>query len=604
MYGNHFPIGCLFLFTFLVLGVNTTLRRLRPRLAFAQQELLTVWGMLICGAGLASSGLMRYLAPMLTAPFYYATDSNRWSSWLGYVPDWMVPSRDPNSLVVKGFYEGVPLGKGMPWQPWVHVFVAWGVLFACVVGLSLCLSCLMWRQWADRERLTFPLVQIPIEMTCDPAKGLLNGFFTSRMMWLGCALAIAIRGINGLHSYYYSIPDIPLSWPIGPSFPNPPWNAIGLWSVTVYFSVVGIAFLLPTEVSFSLWAFFVAFRLIRVLRVSMGLPALDAVAVNHEIGWSTGGFVALTAWMLWAARAHLVGAWRAKPKDAGSSRDPIELGNAATGAVLCFAGLVIWSVAAGMTPIFAVLLWGCFAMILLVVTRIVAESGLLFVQSAFFPTNVLSAVPGSAVFNSTGLGSAMIIQTAIIHDPREALMPSLMNSLKLKGEGRGRDMVVAILLAVVVGYVVSFVSFIGTCYRYGAVTMDPYGDRVAPALFLGQVNTYLQSPGAFDWTAFGHILSGAAFTALLLFMRSKAILWIPHPIGFLLPVTYALLTCWFSIFIAWALKSLVLRFGGLRLLRIMLPFFMGLVVGEGIIAAIWVIVGMITGVGTPFFLPI
>ena len=171
LYGNHFPIGCLFLFTFLVLGVNTTLRRLRPRLAFAQQELLTVWGMLICGAGLASSGLMRYLAPMLTAPFYYATDTNRWSSWLGYVPNWMVPSRDPNSLVVKGFYEGVPLGQGMPWQPWVHVFVAWGVLFACVVGLSLCLSCLMWRQWADRERLTFPLVQIPIEMTREPTKG-------------------------------------------------------------------------------------------------------------------------------------------------------------------------------------------------------------------------------------------------------------------------------------------------------------------------------------------------------------------------------------------------------------------------------------------------
>jgi|GEM_PF-2648074 len=79
---------------------------------------------------------------------------------------------------------------------------------------------------------------------------------------------------------------------------------------------------------------------------------------------------------------------------------------------------------------------------------------------------------------------------------------------------------------------------------------------------------------------------------------------IPHPIGFLLPTTYAILTCWFSIFIAWALKSIVLKFGGLRLMRVVLPLFLGLVVGEGIAAAIWVIVGMFTGVGTPVFLPI
>ena len=606
LYGNHFPIGCLFLFTFLVLGVNTAIRRFSPSRAFRQQELLVVWAMLICGGGLASSGLMRYLAPMLVAPFYYATESNRWGLWARYIPDWIVPSRDPTGPVVKDFYEGVPLGHSLPWGPWVHVFLWWGVLFACVVGLSLCMSALMRRQWVERERLSFPLVLIPIEMTREPVKGLLNAFFSSRMMWLGCAVAIVIRGINGLHSYYYSIPTITLSWQIGPWFPNPPWNAINLWSITIYFSVIGIAFLLPTEVSFSLWGFFLAFRLIRVLRVSMGYPAVDPVMVDHETGWSTGGFMALAVWMIWASRRHLSGLWNPKRADADSrsSEEPISLHNAAVGAVLSFAGLVLWSVAAGMAPVFAVCLWACFAMILFVITRIVAESGLLFVQSSFFPTEVMSAIPGSQTFNATGLGAAMMIQTGIIHDPREALMPSIMNSLKLKGKGAGRDMVVAILMAVVVGYVVSFASFVGTSYRYGAVTMDPYGGRVAPIVFLGQINGFIQNPSGFDWGALSRLLTGAGFTGLLLFLRSKALLGIPHPIGFLLPTTYAMLTCWFSIFIAWCLKSLVLRFGGLRLLRIVLPFFLGLVVGEGIIAAVWVIVGMFTGVGTPVFLPI
>ncbi len=606
LYGNHFPIGCLFLFTFLALGVNTFLRRFFPGREFRQQEMLVVWAMLICGAGLASSGLMRYLAPMLVAPFYYATESNHWGLFTRYIPDWMVPSRDPTGPVVKDFYEGIPLGHSIPWQPWVHVFFWWAVLFACVVGLSLCMAALMRRQWVDRERLSFPLVLIPIEMTRDPVKGLFNTFFSSRIMWLGCGLVMVIRLINGLHSYYYSIPTITLNWQIYQWFANPPWNAINLWSVTVYFSVIGIAFLLPTEVSFSLWVFFIAFRLIRVLRVSMGLPAVDPVMVDHETGWSTGGFIALSIWMMWAARRHLSGIWTAKYQDpdAKSSKEPIPLQYAALGVVVSFSGLVLWTVKAGVAPLFAIGLWACFAMILLVLTRIVAEGGMVFVQSSFFPTEVLSSVPGSQTFNTAGLASAMVIQTAIIHDPREALMPNLMNSLKLKGEGAGRDLVAAILLAVAVGYVVSFVSFVGTSYRYGTVTMDPYGGRVGPIVFLNQINGFVTNPSGFDWAAFVRLATGAGFVGLLLFLRSKAMLGIPHPIGFLLPTTWALLTCWFSIFIAWALKSLTLRFGGLKLLRVLLPFFLGLVVGEGIAAAIWVIVGMFTGVGTPTFLPI
>lgn len=604
LYGNHFPIGCLFMFTFFVLVVNTAIRRFSPGRAFGQQELLVVWAMLVSGGGLASSGLMRYLAPMVVGPFYYSTDANAWTSWSRYMPGWMVPSRDPNSAVVKGFFEGVPTGHRVPWEAWIHVFVAWGLLFACVVGLVMCLSMLLRKQWVERERLSFPLVHIPIEMTREPTKGLLNGFFSSRAMWLGCAVAIVIHTINGLHAYFLWIPTITLNWPIGQWFPSPPMNALGIYALPIYFSVIGIAFLLPTEVSFSLWAFFIAFRLLRVARVAVGLPALAPVAVNHEVGWSTGAFIAWTAWMLWGARAHLAAIFKPKPGQGDiSAGEPIDLRTAAFGAVICFAGVVLWSVAAGMSPIFAVMMWACFALIMIVITRAVAESGLLFVQSSFFPTDLLSAIPGAKLFNAAGLGSAMVIQTAIIHDPREALMPSVMNSLKLKGEGAGRDMVIAILLAVAVGYAVSFVSFVGTAYRYGAVTMDPYGCRDAPRWFFGQVNQYILNPTGFDWAALVNLATGIALTTMMLFMRSKAVPWVPHPIGFMLPVTYAITMTWFSIFIAWTLKSLVLRFGGLRLMRIVLPFFLGLVVGEGIIAAVWVIVGMITGVGAPVFLP-
>jgi len=606
LYGNHFPVGCLFLFTFIALVVNSALRKIRPSSAFRQQELLVIWAMLICGAGLASSGLLRYLAPMLVAPFYFATDGNQWALWSRHIPGWMVPSHDPTGPVVKWFFEGVPIGHSVPWHPWIPVFITWAILFGFVVGLSVCLSALLRKQWVERERLSFPLVHIPIEMSREPNKGLLNDFFKSKAMWMGCAVAFCIHLVNGLHSYYVSIPMIPLSWDIHGWFVNPPWSSVGLWTITIYFSVIGIAFLLPTEVSFSLWAFFIAFRLFRIVRVSMGFDAVSPDIIDHENGMATGGFIAWTLWMLWGARTHL---WKIITSNAEESRElskdePINLRFAAGGAVFCFIGLVYWSVAAGMAPLFAIAMWICFSLILVVITRAVAESGLLFVQSSFFPTDLLSAIPGSRLFNATGLGSAMLVQMPIIHDPREALMPSLMNSLKLKGEGAGRDMIAAVLIAIVVGYVVSFVSFVGTCYRYGAVTMDPYGCISGPQRFLNQINGFIQDPKGLSPMALVNVLLGVILVGLMLIGRYRAILWVPHPIGILFPRTYALLTTWFSIMIAWALKSLILKFGGLRLMRIVLPFFLGLVVGEGISAATWVVIGMITGVGTPVFMPI
>jgi hypothetical protein len=37
---------------------------------------------------------------------------------------------------------------------------------------------------------------------------------------------------------------------------------------------------------------------------------------------------------------------------------------------------------------------------------------------------------------------------------------------------------------------------------------------------------------------------------------------------------------WFSIFLSWAIKSALLRYGGLRLYRRNIPLFLGLILGE------------------------
>jgi hypothetical protein len=86
-------------------------------------------------------------------------------------------------------------------------------------------------------------------------------------------------------------------------------------------------------------------------------------------------------------------------------------------------------------------------------------------------------------------------------------------------------------------------------------------------------------------------------------MRTRFVWWTLSPIGFLMAGTWAIYCIWFSVFLAWALKWLVIRYGGLRAYRAALPFFLGMVLGEGIIGGIWLIIGMLTGAGTPQFMP-
>ncbi len=63
-------------------------------------------------------------------------------------------------------------------------------------------------------------------------------------------------------------------------------------------------------------------------------------------------------------------------------------------------------------------------------------------------------------------------------------------------------------------------------------------------------------------------------------MRARFLWWPFHPAGYLVSGSFGLFRLWLPIFVSWLVKSLVLRYGGLRMYRQVLPFFLGLVLGE------------------------
>ncbi|HUV05009.1 MAG TPA: DUF6784 domain-containing protein [Armatimonadota bacterium] len=74
-----------------------------------------------------------------------------------------------------------------------------------------------------------------------------------------------------------------------------------------------------------------------------------------------------------------------------------------------------------------------------------------------------------------------------------------------------------------------------------------------------------------------------------------------HPLGYALCGSWTMIVFWFSCFVAWVVKSLVLRYGGMRMYVKARPWFLGMILGEFGMAVVWTLISAVTGAPTPEF---
>ncbi len=68
-----------------------------------------------------------------------------------------------------------------------------------------------------------------------------------------------------------------------------------------------------------------------------------------------------------------------------------------------------------------------------------------------------------------------------------------------------------------------------------------------------------------------------------------------HPVGYAVACGWMMGGIWFSIFVAWLIKWAILKFGGIQLYRRMVPFFIGIILGQHVIGSLWTMFGEIRG---------
>ncbi|UCH34923.1 MAG: hypothetical protein JSV65_00775 [Armatimonadota bacterium] len=656
----HLPIGAFVLFALWAGGVNALLHRLSPRWCMTRREVLVSYLIMLVAAGIPSFGLTEYLLPTLAGAFYFETPENGWQSlFFRHIPQWFVPvdlrgypavagTMSDNWVygvyawlpkwlhpagpeIIRQFYEAIPdaqrmgpvgLLRTIPWGAWLIPMAAWTAMAYTLFFILLCITVVLRRQWVERERLAFPLVQIPLDITrSEPVTAALPSFFRSRVMWAGFAIPFIVHSMNGLHVYLPAVPDLPVAHDLAHYFRSWPWNQTGMLGIWTHFSVIGFSFLIPTDLSFSLWFFYFVYQLETIGVVALGY-ALDYVPTYSTPTFAAyqmlGAFFMLGGGMAWAARAHLRTVWDrtvAAVRQQGPAEPDREAPDAdealpyhvavlglGAGALLLAAILSTAGLDFGIALLSIVL----FLITAIVLTRFVAEGGLLFIAAPFRPSDIMIAAVGTRPLGAHNLTVLAYVERALaLFDVRSFIMPSFMDAWRMCDAAQvpKRRLLPALAAGVVIATVVSYAALIILAYRYGGVTLEQWFLISSPREPFVVLASYLTDPRKASLADIELTGVGAVATWALMALRARFVGWPLHPIGYAMGPSWPMIQLWFSILVGWWFKWLILRWGGMSLFRRARPFFLGLVLGEFATAALWIVIDSISGVrGHRFFL--
>lgn len=607
---THLPPGAIAALLAMVLIVNPLLRLISRRAAFGRNETLTVYLSCLFSTLVPGIGGNNYFVSFIIGTFYYATRENKWFDYLKGLPPWFSPALNPdgsyNRYVAEAWYNGLSGGQGIPWGAWVVPLLAWGLFFAAAFTMMACLSVMLRAQWGDNEALAFPLLRLPLELTETSENGAIPYFFKNPLMWTGFGIAAFVQLVNGLNLYYPDVPPISLSMETGGLFSEAPWNQMGGVYLRIFPIAVGVAFLLTTEVSFSFWAFFLFVKAQLVLAYSLGfppstLPRMTGTGSAIFQGYQeVGANLAYAALIFWAGRRHLghiarraFGRERATPDERA---EPLSYPAAFWGFCLSFTVMVAWGIAAGMSWYLSLLLWTSYLVIAVVLSRVVAEGGLLFVHHTWTPIGSLmglfGAGAGTLISGATGLYPATILEFSTIQDFRGSLMPSFVQSFKLARD-RGiaaRPLLALITAIILIGMVMSFTMNVRLGYENGGLGLQGWLSKSGPQNMGNNLNNYANlsqsaTPAAWLWLAVG-----ALFTIALVFARSR-LTWFPlHPLGYIMGFTLPIYYLWFSIFLGWMCKTVISKYGGHDTVRKVTPMFLGLALGDVTMMLFWIVI--------------
>ena len=583
---SNLPLAVLLPFVFWLLA-NTLLKRFWPRLSLSAAELRVLLCVLWVGGSFAGYNWVTQWVGVMTAPRYYASPENRWAELVfDYLPWWMYPANFPG--VVEAFYLGLGEGEALPWGAWLGPIFWAGSAALAMMAIGLGLTAVFQKQWAEHERLTFPLAEVALDLTrgFDRRRGW-PPFVRNWAFWGGFAVAAVPLLWNIVEYFVLGFPRIAIfDAYFGPSGPRGAEISryLSPFSYRMLPTVLGFTFLCDLNILFSIWFLYLVgltgrYGMTRT-GFSIGLGGQEAKTSEILGLFGHGVMIGLVVWALWAARGHLKRVVRqALRPSTGGEAETVVLSPRA--ALLAVGGgglyMVFWLHAAGYSLAMAAV-WLCLLWVsLLAVMKFLSASGFAYM----FPnwgTSIPQIWVGTTQMSESTLVTMRVINSRLLSGWR--LPPVLPHVARLIGQRRWISWLV--VGSVLAGLLSAALYTIRICYVEGGTTFQTWSLVGAPnGMYNGIASVVAETSTRTvpDPAKILVWLLGGAVATVATFLQARLPWWPMHPLGLFLMFSGYVRLYVLDIFLVWLAKLLVLQFGGILLYRRVRPVCYGLIVG-------------------------
>lgn len=612
-----------------LLILNPVLRRLRASWSFSGKELAVIVALVLVACSIPSWGLVQCLPTSIMLPHHFARQRSAWREQevLKKAPSQMMPDiSGEKGRALTDYISGMAKGdehigfSDVPWHAWTRTLAFWVPLMLCIVAATLGLALVFHRQWVHHEQLPYPISKFAHALL--PGGGEARGaVFRSGLFWVGAGVVFAIHMNNYACKWW---PDVFVTVPLSLDFTAlatlfPTLVRGGdlfLFRPTILFAVVGLAYFIASDVSFSMAV--VPFIFCCILGVFAGygvsLRTGDHMSVKIEAFLFTGGYFGILLMLAYTGRHYY---WHVLRRSVSLRASGDDVGEHAVWGMRVFIlgtlFFIVQLVVVGLDWQLAVLYTGIALMIYIVVSRTIAETGAFHIGTEIFPGAILIGFMGASALGLEAIIIMYLVSAVVLVAPGWSPMPFIVQALKLgdmadvKVARAGKWAAVALVLCVAIAVPVT----IYWQYDQGAPQAGwphmaagfPFENLTKMKLQLLAHGTLEQSESLHGWARFSHTTLNAPcvsafFIALVVCLgmgacRLRFARWPFHPVVFVFLGGWQAKLMAGSFMLGWVIKTLVSKYGGARLYQRLKPLMIGVIAGDMLARLIPMLVGAI-----------
>jgi hypothetical protein len=586
-------------------------------------ELMCIFSAMLVTSGISTYGLADQLVPIIASPW-----NPEWNTPQAGWQDQLLPNLNKNLYItdaqaVRTFREGLGLPQppetasldakwtyygqvlvNVPWGLWLKPLFFWMIFIAACYGLFYSLSYLVLGYWGNREKLIFPLAKLPEAFIpeADEHKNWVPRIFKSSGFWIGFAISFLVISwnaaqasdtISGLGRIALGKSADSVELMLKDSFlvglAGNRWSSYPL-AFLIIFTAIGIAFLLPLEISFSAWFYFLTAKVILLIAIWEGygktvddFPS-DWIWSNNPVSaQGAGGMLLFSGIALFRSIKQYFAYASGK-----SGVERLLLMKPVIGLGICLIIITGWMYWNNFGLILSIAIVSFLTLITLGLMRIVAEGGIYWFQSHASFFHVFKVFGLGKVFSPMLLGPLVPIYSTLFLDIKTFMAPNLLNATKMQEDtGASRSKFHwNLVLSIVATVAVSLGLAIFLCYMRGAQQMNSWFYSGGPRSVVDTAYNVATSPAKFETTTAVWYAVGAVWVAVTMYVR-QTLFWFPHPIGYIMLINPLMSRLWFSFFIGWVAKKFVVKYGGKATFDRVRYIFIGLIMGELMAIFLW-----------------